>query len=68
MERSVMAWLPITNALPGDVCPRCGRGELYIRSSFPADLARIGAKWERLPDAIKSAILALVQAAGDRDA
>jgi hypothetical protein len=30
---------------------------------FPADLARLGADWERLSDAIKTAILALVQAA-----
>src|SRR5690606_23494871 len=30
---------------------------------FPADLARLGAEWERLPDGIKAAILALVQAA-----
>jgi hypothetical protein len=30
---------------------------------IPADLARLGAEWDRLPDAIKNAILALVQAA-----
>jgi hypothetical protein len=32
---------------------------------FPADLARIVAAWARLPDAIKTAILALVQATQD---
>jgi hypothetical protein len=33
-----------------------------------ADLARVVAAWDRLPEAIKAGILALVQAAGGRDA
>ena len=28
-----MKWLPITDSFPGDACPRCDRGELYVRSS-----------------------------------
>jgi hypothetical protein len=36
-----MAWLPITNSLPGDACPRCDRGELYVRSSRPT-----GDRWQ----------------------
>jgi hypothetical protein len=43
------------------------RSEAAQSPHFPGDLARIGAEWDRLPDAIKAAILALVQAAGDRD-
>ena len=35
---------------------------------FPPDLARVVANWDQLPDAIKTAILALVRAAGGRDA
>jgi hypothetical protein len=31
---------------------------------FPADLATVVAAWERLPDAIRTAILALVQTTG----
>jgi len=31
---------------------------------FPPDLARVVAAWDRLPEAIKAGILALVQAAG----
>jgi integrase len=31
---------------------------------FPPDLARVVAAWDRLPDAIKAGVLALVQAAG----
>lgn len=31
-----MTWLPITDAAPGDVCPRCDRGTLFIRSSRPS--------------------------------
>jgi hypothetical protein len=31
---------------------------------FPPDLARVAAAWDRLPEAIKAGILALVQAAG----
>lgn len=34
---------------------------------FPADLARFVAAWERLPDAIKNAILALADAGRARD-
>jgi len=34
----------------------------------PADLARVVAAWDRLPDAIKAGILALVNAAGDSNA
>jgi len=33
-------------------------------SGFPRDLARVVAAWDRLPDAIKAGVLALVQAAG----
>ncbi len=36
-----MKWLPITDALPRDVCPRCDRGELYVRSSRQA-----GDRWQ----------------------
>jgi hypothetical protein len=32
---------------------------------FPSDLARVVAIWDRLPDAIKNAILALAAAAQD---
>lgn len=32
--------------------------------TFPADLATVVAAWERLPDAIKAAILALVNTTG----
>jgi hypothetical protein len=35
---------------------------------FPADLACVVAAWDQLPDAIKAAILTLVQAAEERDA
>ncbi len=28
-----MTWLPITDAAPGEICPRCDRGTLFIRSS-----------------------------------
>jgi hypothetical protein len=28
-----MAWLQITDSPPGDACPRCNRGELYVRGS-----------------------------------
>ena len=28
-----MAWLPIIGSLTGDVCPRCDRGKLYVRST-----------------------------------
>jgi hypothetical protein len=35
---------------------------------FPPDLALVGAAWDRLPDAIKAGVLALVQAAGGSDA
>ncbi len=31
---------------------------------FPPDLARVVAAWDRLPEAIKAGVLALVQAAG----
>jgi hypothetical protein len=31
---------------------------------FPPDLARVVAAWDRLPEAIKAGILALVQAGG----
>ena len=31
---------------------------------FPLDLARVLAAWDRLPEAIKAGVLALVQAAG----
>jgi hypothetical protein len=34
---------------------------------IPADLARLGAEWERLPEAIKTAILALAHAGRRRD-
>lgn len=27
-----MKWLSITDSLPGDACPRCDRGELYVPS------------------------------------
>jgi hypothetical protein len=33
-------------------------------AQFPPDLARVVATWDRLPAAIKAAILALLQAAG----
>ena len=36
-----MAWLPISNSLPGDACPRCERGELYVRNSRPT-----GPRWQ----------------------
>ena len=32
---------------------------------FPPDLARVVAAWDRLPEAIKAGILALVHAAGE---
>ena len=35
-----MKWLPITDTLPGDACPRCDRGELYVRSSRPTGLCK----------------------------
>jgi hypothetical protein len=35
---------------------------------FPPDLARVVAAWNRLPDAIKVGVVALVQAAGVADA
>jgi hypothetical protein len=35
---------------------------------LPPDLARVVAAWDRLPDAIKAGILAMVQAAGGPDA
>jgi hypothetical protein len=31
-----MTWLPITDAAPGEICPRCDRGTLFIRNSRPA--------------------------------
>ena len=34
---------------------------------FPPDLARVVAAWDRLPEAIKAGVLALVQAAGGSD-
>ncbi len=45
-------------------------GEVPVRvpslpePQFPPDLARVVATWDRLPEAIKAGILALVQAAG----
>jgi hypothetical protein len=36
-----VAWLQITDALPGDACPLCDRGELYVRSSRP-----VGQRWQ----------------------
>ncbi len=36
-----MKWLPITDALPGDACPSCDRGELYVRSSRAT-----GVRWQ----------------------
>jgi hypothetical protein len=36
-----MPWLPITEALPSDACPRCDHGELYVRSSRSAN-----ARWQ----------------------
>jgi hypothetical protein len=36
-----MTWLPISSALPGDACPSCERGELYVRSSRPT-----GIRWQ----------------------
>jgi hypothetical protein len=35
---------------------------------FPSDLARVVAAWDRLPEAIKAGVLALVQAARASDA
>ncbi len=35
---------------------------------FPPDLARVAAAWEHLPDAIKSAITTLIDAASSRPA
>jgi len=32
-----MAWLPITDVIPGEVCPQCERGLLYVRNSRPAN-------------------------------
>ena len=32
---------------------------------FPLDLARVVAAWDRLPEAIKAGILALIQASGE---
>jgi hypothetical protein len=34
----LMQWLPITDSLPGDPCPDCDRGELYVRSSRPTGI------------------------------
>jgi hypothetical protein len=34
---------------------------------FPPDLARVVAAWDRLPEAIKAGVLALVQAVGGRN-
>jgi hypothetical protein len=36
-----MAWLPFTESLPGDGCPRCERGTLYVRNSRP-----FGSRWQ----------------------
>ena len=40
------------------------RSEAVSSSHFPPDLARVMATWDRLPEAIKAGILALIQAAG----
>ncbi len=32
-----MSWLSITDALPGDACPQCERGLLYVRTSRPCN-------------------------------
>ena len=37
-----MAWLPITDSLPGDACLRCDRGQLYVRSSRPTGIRTRG--------------------------
>jgi hypothetical protein len=36
-----MIWLAITDAFPRNLCPRCERGMLYVRSS-----RRSGAHWQ----------------------
>lgn len=36
-----MVWLKITDSSRGDACPRCDRGELYVRSSRPT-----GIRWQ----------------------
>jgi hypothetical protein len=40
------------------------QSEAVSSSRFPPDLARVVATWDRLPEAIKAGILALIQAAG----
>jgi len=39
-------------------------GRIISDPQFPSDLARVVAEWDRLPEAIKAGVLALVQAAG----
>lgn len=36
-----MTWLPITDAVSGNACPRCKRGALYVRNS-----RRTGPCWQ----------------------
>ena len=36
-----MPWLLITESLPGDECPHCERGTLYVRTS-----RRTGSRWQ----------------------
>ncbi len=31
-----MSWLKVTNLRPGDSCPKCDRGTLYVRTSRAA--------------------------------
>lgn len=33
-----MRWLRITRLQPGDACPKCKRGSLFVRSSRPSGL------------------------------
>lgn len=54
-------WRQIPEAMVPTVVPSAS--EAPKEPQVPADFARVRAEWERLPDAVKAAILALIRAA-----